>query len=144
MKAYTTQHVSHVPAESYPPEEGLAAYADASSGEVWMGHDGGPSLSAPDTSLGNRGRNVMGKWGWGFQLCIMKDVLTRRLKHVEPTCPSAAQEASAGGWPSSTWCSRTLGVSQHLDDTCIYIYIYLCVYIYIYIHGSNMAKIEKP
>jgi len=28
--------------------EGLAAYADASSGEVWMGHDGGPSLSAPD------------------------------------------------------------------------------------------------
>ena len=68
MRHYTTDTTTAEPrAESYPAaEEGLAAYADASSGEVWMGHDGGPSLSAPDPTLGNRNRNVMGNWGWWF------------------------------------------------------------------------------
>ena len=37
----------------------MAAYADDTSGEVWMGHEGGPSLVAPDPSLGQTG---FGPW----------------------------------------------------------------------------------
>ena len=67
---YTYNTTAVPPGWNPSPEKGLAAYADASSGEVWMGHDGGPSLAAPDPSLGN-----FQKCNWQLRLVVSSIIL---------------------------------------------------------------------